>query len=189
MTANLRVWVLCAVTHSRLSDRSRLLLPPERETNVDRDHRVLGIRCCDSKCRVAFQQTRQRHGEMQFSMADDDEVILSQKHLSRRPIIYTIAIHFLYESWRERLTTILPLSDIWWHFRNFFFMPLGYRMNLFISLLKFLRSLLIKNAKFYIDFCHVNLIPKPTRAISCNIVINANTYFDCIFDQPLYFMI
>lgn len=35
----------------------------------DRDHRVLGICCCDSKCSVAFQQTRHRHGKMQFSIA------------------------------------------------------------------------------------------------------------------------
>lgn len=45
------------------------LAPLEREADVDEDHRVLSIHCCDSKCRVTFQQTRQRHGEMQFSTA------------------------------------------------------------------------------------------------------------------------
>jgi len=59
-----RISPLCS--HSKQRSRSSRLLSLEQEMNVDRDHRVLSIHCCDSKCSVAFQQTRHRHGEMQF---------------------------------------------------------------------------------------------------------------------------
>lgn len=45
-------------------------------------------RCCDSKCRVAFQRTWQGQAEMQFSCeSNDDEVVSPREITSRRPIM------------------------------------------------------------------------------------------------------
>lgn len=45
-------------------------------------------RCCDSKCRVAFQRTWQGQAEMQFSCeSNDDEVVSPRGITSRRPIM------------------------------------------------------------------------------------------------------
>lgn len=166
----------------------------------DRDHRVLDI-CCDSKCFVAFQQTWHWHGEMQFSIdwrwrsgSVGQALVSTPNYMYNRhmfslwiveslPQFELVAFHDTSAKWFGDIVKVGNLIKI---------KPCisfsDHRMILFV-LLSNLWSL-IRNAIFYIEFCRVSLIPESAQATtSCNIVANANTYFDHIFDRPSYFMI
>lgn len=183
----MRIRPLCSHSEADLlgnRSRSSWLLPLEHETNVDRDHCV---RCCDSKCSVAFQQTRYRHGEMQFSMA-----WRWRSGSVGRTFVSTPNYMYDCHTYPLRIVESLPLSV---HVVMILLLnDSGDTIRIESCFQVIERSFLlpkywslITNAIFRIEFLSRKLNSSSNNAIMS--VANANTYFERVFNRPSYFTI